>query len=238
MDYLNLTLPTLAENLALDEALLLHAEAGAGGEVLRSWEWPAWGVVLGAGGKLAEDVDERACLAHGVSIHRRASGGGTVLLGPGCLAFTLILNYQRAAELDDIRSSYGFILDRVRGALADAVPGLASAGISDLAIHGRKCSGNSQQRKRHYLLHHGTLLYDFAVEHVAKYLRMPQRQPEYRHQRGHADFLTNLPLSALELRRRLRGSWQADVPLDAWPEDLVRQLVAEKYSRPKWVRRR
>ena len=36
MYFLDLTLPTLAENLALDEALLLDAEAG-GPEVLRLW---------------------------------------------------------------------------------------------------------------------------------------------------------------------------------------------------------
>src|SRR5205823_408571 len=48
MQFLNLTLPSLFDNLALDEALLLDAEAGAGGEVLRCWAWPRLAVVLGA----------------------------------------------------------------------------------------------------------------------------------------------------------------------------------------------
>ena len=63
MHFLDLTLETLAENLALDEALLWHAEAGTGGEVLRLWEWPGYAVVLGAGCRLAGDVDEEACRA-------------------------------------------------------------------------------------------------------------------------------------------------------------------------------
>src|SRR5258705_289501 len=40
MRFLDLTLPAAAENLALDEALLLEAEAGSAGEILRLWEWP------------------------------------------------------------------------------------------------------------------------------------------------------------------------------------------------------
>src|SRR5579872_7437387 len=98
MRYLGLTLPTPEENLAFDEALLLAAEAG-GGEVLRVWEWPRPAVVLGSGGRLAEEVDRAACRADGVPVLRRSSGGGTVLLGGGCLLFTLVLDTERTREL-------------------------------------------------------------------------------------------------------------------------------------------
>src|ERR671937_1831087 len=105
MRLLDLTLPALADNLALDEALLLEAEAGRGGEVLRLWEWPTPGVVLGSGCRLAEDVHEAACRADGVPVLRRASGGGTVLLAAGCLLYSLVLSYERYAELQDITAS-------------------------------------------------------------------------------------------------------------------------------------
>ena len=110
MQFLDETLPTLAENLALDEALLLEAESGRGGEVLRLWEWPQPAVVLGSGCRLAEDADEAACLTGGVPILRRSSGGGTVLLGTGCLCYSLVLSYDRSPALRDIRSSYIHIL--------------------------------------------------------------------------------------------------------------------------------
>ena len=54
MDLLDLMSPSLAENLALDEALLLAAECGDGAEVLRFWEWPTPAVVLDTSGRLAE----------------------------------------------------------------------------------------------------------------------------------------------------------------------------------------
>src|SRR5262249_30757140 len=155
--------PTAAANLALDEALLLEAEAGRGGEVLRLWEWPGPAVVLGSGCVLRDDVDEGACAADGVPVLRRSSGGGTALLGRRCLLYTLVLPYARPPALGEVRPSYGYILERMSAALAAVVPDVGQAGTSDLASGGRKFSGNAQQRKRDFLLHHGTLLYDFDL---------------------------------------------------------------------------
>lgn len=237
MHTLDLTLPTPAENLALDEALLLRAEGAAGGEVLRLWEWPHPAVVLGAGCRLADDVDEAACQADGVPVLRRSSGGGTVLLGAGCLLYTLVLDGERAAELAGIRSSYAFILSRVAAAFPE-LGGVERAGTSDLAASGRKFSGNAQQRKRRFVLHHGTLLYAFDLSRVGRYLLPPPRQPEYRAGRDHAAFLRNLDLPAEEIKRRLRAAWAADAAETEWPAERVRALTAEKYTSEEWIRRR
>jgi lipoate-protein ligase A len=236
MRFLDRTLPTAAENLALDEALLLQAEAGHGGEILRVWEWPALAVVLGSGCKLAEDVDEAACQADAVPILRRSSGGGTVLLGPGCLCFSLVLAFSRDPMLADVRPSYRFILTRLIEALD--VPGVEQAGISDLALDGRKFSGNAQQRKRNHLLHHGTLLYAFDLGLVGRYLRPPPRQPEYRGQREHAAFLRNLEIPGLDIVQSLRHAWQANEESSDWPKAEVQRLVEEKHATEAWWRRR
>lgn len=238
MYLLDLTLPTLTENLALDEALLLEAEAGRIGEGLRFWEWTRPAVVLGAGCRLLEDVDEAACLRDQVPIARRASGGGTVLQGSGCLSYSLVLLYERDPLLHDVRGSYRWILERVREALCGVLPSMEHAGISDLAALDRKFSGNAQQRKRHCLLHHGTLLYAFDIAQIGRYLRMPEKRPEYRRQRGHADFVRNIPVTVGELKKRLRAAWQAHEQPADWPRETVRRLVAEKYSLTEWIRRR
>src|SRR5205823_15100024 len=138
MNFLDLTNCSPAGNLALDEALLLEAEAARCGEVFRVWEWPRYVVVLGSACKLAEDVIEANCFADGVPILRRSSGGGTVLLGPGCLLFTLVLAYRRSPALREIPTSYVHILERIRDALSDVEPGIELAGTSDLAVAGRK----------------------------------------------------------------------------------------------------
>lgn len=236
--FLDLTLTTPAANLALDEALLLTAEAGQGGEILRLWEWPSPAVILGAGCRLADDVIEEACQADGVPILRRASGGGTVLLGAGCLCYSLVLAYERSAALESINASYRYILERIGKLLAKAVPGVEQAGTSDLVVAGRKFSGNSQQRKRRFLLHHGTILYGFDLELVGRYLHFPARRPEYRGCREHGAFLMNLPLDITGIKHHLLAAWASATECSEWPESLVNRLALEKYERWQWTRRR
>ena len=231
------TLATLDGNLALDEALLLAAEAGESGESLRFWEWPAPAVVLGAGGSVAIDVNEEACRADGVPIHRRASGGGTVLLGPGCLLFSLVLSYERTKDLGDVTASYRWILGRLCEALRPLV--VEAVGISDLAVGGLKVSGNAQQRKARHVLHHGTLLFAFDLPLVGRYLNAPEREPGYRAGRPHEAFVTNLPATRAELMESVAGAFAA-VP-GAVDEGVMRRvpaLIEEKYGRDEWVRRR
>jgi lipoate-protein ligase A len=238
MRFLELTLPSLPENLALDEALLLEAEEAGGGEVLRLWKWPKLAVVLGAGGIITEDVNEAECAAEAIPLARRSSGGGTVLLGPGCLLFSLVLDTELGPALQQIHSSYRFILERVAAALAPVQAGLEFAGTSDLAVVGRKLSGNSQQRKRRFILHHGTLLHSFDFDLMNRYLKVPPRRPEYRGERNHVDFLMNLPDRPEDIVACLRRGWQADLERIDWPEERVRKLVAERFERDDWIRRR
>jgi lipoate-protein ligase A len=217
---------------------LLRAETVDSLETLRFWSWSFPAVVLGAGCRLADDADEAACLKDKVPIRRRSSGGGTVLLGAGCLCFSLILDSEREPELQGIRSSYCFILKRISHALHGLLPEIAPAGTSDLASAGRKFSGNAQQRKRRFILHHGTLLHHFDLGQVERYLSHPPRQPDYRQDREHTAFLVNLPASAQDLRNRLQEAWQARTVALEYPQAEVERLVRDKYRQAEWVRRR
>jgi lipoate-protein ligase A len=236
MKLLDYTLPAPAENLALDEALLVAAEEDAG-EVLRLWEASTYAVVVGSGGSVSIDVNVAACEADGVPILRRASGGGTVVIGPRCLCFTLVMNYDSAPRLNEIPASNRYILDRVVRALAPVVSASVE-GTSDLAVGGVKFSGNAQQRKRRFFLHHGTLLCGFDLALVSKYLHAPERQPNYRRDRPHAEFVTNLPVEVEEAKRLLITEWRPDGVYGPPPLAKVRELVGEKYAREEWNRRR
>lgn len=233
---LDLTLAEAAANLALDEALLVDSEAGRGGETLRLWESPAYMVVVGAGGSVALDVNAPACSRDGIPILRRGSGGGTVLLGPGCLCFSLVLRTDRAPGLDLIPPATRYVLGRTIAALKP-IRELEIAGTSDLAAGGIKFSGNAQQRKRQFFLHHGTLLAGFDQERVPRYLNAPERAPDYRRGRPHREFLGNLPATVAELKERLITEWQPDGECTP-PLDAVNELLVEKYRRDSWNLRR
>ena len=234
MKYIDHTFPTPAENLACDEALLDLAEAGGGGEVLRFWEPPGTFVVLGYANQAAREADLPACRAAGVEVYRRCSGGGTVLQGPGCLNYSLILGVGTSG-LDSITGANCFIMERQRRALAPLVPAPVEVlGHTDLATGGRKFSGNAQRRKRRFLLFHGTLLLDFDLNQIGKLLRPPSRQPAYRQGRSHGDFLTNLHLPGNAVKTALREAWGAREPLAGLPVERVARLSREKYGRMEW----
>lgn len=173
--------------------------------MLRFWETPVECVVLGRSGRAERDVRLAACEAGGVPILRRCSGGGAVLLGPGCLNYSLVLPIAWNPKWREVRYSVRWIMRRMRRALG--LPGLRCAGDSDLVLDGRKVSGNAQRRTHDAILHHGTLLYGFDAARVERYLPAPAREPEYRGGRSHAEFLGNLPLSRDEIMRRLREAW-------------------------------
>jgi lipoate-protein ligase A len=230
----------------LDEALLIEAEAGLGSEALRFWELPTYAVVLGSGCSFDQDVCVTRSHADAVPIARRSSGGGTVLLGPGCLAYSLVLSYERAAALEGVRTSYGYILGKIGDAFRDRWPAIDARGTSDLAASGKKFSGSAQQRKRRHFLHHGTVLYAFDLAKVSHYLHEPSRRPTYRGDRDHGSFLMNLPLAQAELKQQILAAWDFALPAcretgrgeGHWPAEIVARLVREKYSKTEWLRRR
>lgn len=235
MKLLDLTLPTPAENLALDEALLDAAEAGElSEEVLRLWESPRPVVVVGRSSRVADEVNVPACEAAGMPILRRASGGAAIVAGPGCLMYAVVLRYDSREHLRMIDEAHRHVLGIVSRAVGALVPGVEHCGTSDLAIGSRKFSGNSLRCKRDHFLYHGTLLYDFDLLSIERYLKTPPRQPEYRARREHSAFVTNLQASAQKLRRALSAAFGASEPLERWPKPRMQRLVDERYGHVHW----
>jgi lipoate---protein ligase len=235
MKLLELTLPTPEENLALDEALLEGAEAGEiDGDVLRLWEMPRAAVVVGRSSRVAEEVDLGAAQADGVSVLRRASGGAAIVAGPGCLMYSVVLRYAGREHLRMLDRVHAHMLGIVRSALVEFVPDVVHLGTSDLAVAGRKISGNSVRCKHDHLLYHGTLLYGFDLGLIGRYLRSPPRQPEYRAGRGHDAFVMNVPVGGAEMRRAMARAFEASAVVMNWPKRRVVGLVAAKYGLESW----
>jgi lipoate-protein ligase A len=234
LSLIDLTLPTPEENLALDEALLIECEETSV-EALRFWESPVHFVVLGVAGKVAADVREEECARAGVPILRRASGGGTVLQGPGCLNFSLALSLEARPDLHDLGRSYCVILERTARSLG--IDGLAHEGTSDIARAGMKVSGNAQKRGRRALLHHGTVLHGFDLGLAERCLAEPEKQPAYRARRPHREFLENIPLSREEIAARIARAWEARPESPPRRIPSLDRLIAERYGNPEWTRR-
>jgi len=236
MYHADATFETPAENIACDEALLHLCESGSMDEVLRFWESSTPFVVVGYGNHVDVEVNRSACEKDGVAILRRCSGGGAVAQGPRCLNYSLVLQIDRHAELASITAANCHIMKRNAAAVSKLLGKKVSVeGYTDLALDGKKFSGNAQRRKRTHLLFHGTfLLAEFDLTLMSRYLNHPSREPDYRGTRTHDDFVASLALDSGQVKSALREEWGASKALKSIPDEPLRTLVATRYSRPEW----
>jgi lipoate-protein ligase A len=232
----------IAYNVAADEALLIGCEEGLldpHTSAFRIWRQTSWAVVLGASGKVAEDVHVEECRRHGVAIARRSSGGGTVLLGPGtlCLAWVRPLSDFPPA-MRDVRLLQVSMLEELAGAIRHLEPRLEVVASGDWAIDGRKCAGSAQRRMKTHVLVHLSILNQTPLWVVPRFLAEPARRPEYRSNRHHSEFLT-----ALNIVPNLLTESFAQLPViserqETYPENLSKladRLADERFRVAEWT---
>jgi len=113
-------------------------------------------------------------------------------------------------------------------------------GHTDLAIAGRKFSGNAQRRKRTHLLFHGSLLLNADLALLDEVLPMPTLQPEYRQGRSHRQFLAQFESPGRMVKEALIQAWSATyrtgakgLAVQEW-ERRVQELVKSRYSQREW----
>lgn len=241
---LDTTFESLAENLEFDVALLRAVQSDPASATLRFWESAQYAVIVGRSNDIDREVDGAACQCDDVPILRRPSGGGAVVLGPGCLCFSLALPIPARQADIGISGVTRAVMQQLATSLTTPEEEIVVRGISDLVLrdrqfprrvrcadhdplqvsladqaqHGphsgpyeRKFSGNAQRWLRNAFLHHGTILYDFDLDRITRYLKLPSRQPDYRQGRPHAEFVTNLARSRESLVRSLSDGWNAFV---------------------------
>ncbi len=245
MLFWNYTDSDVVKNLAIDEALLDHFDATCGSdtqsssEILRVWEMPSKCVVLGRSSISNDEANLATCDRDGVPVLRRCSGGATILAGPGCLMYSVVLDIDQRPQLAMIDAAHDFVMHRVLNGLQRCGIEATRDGICDLTVQGKKISGNALRLKRRRLLYHGTLLYDFDIPSLATYLGQPARQPDYRQRRLHVDFVSNCFAGPADLTIGLRAAFDATEPLQSEPTlnavtMLADQLVEQRYDLRTW----
>lgn len=245
------------ENLALDEAILdelhgeLHGESveessapAASGESVRGpaasrcvrlWTPNETVIVVGSSSRLDEEVDRAACRRLGARIVRRPSGGATVVLGPGCVVYSVI--ERLSADMPSIDRLHERFLAPLCAALGRRGIAAVRRGTSDLVVGDRKFSGNALRVKKRAVLYHGTFLDAFDLSLIDALLPHPPREPDYRGSRPHRDFLTNVGLGPDSIREAVREAFGAASVSGWFPQARVEALLASRYRRADWTER-
>jgi len=235
MQLLKLSLDTPAENLALDEALIDAAEGTDDHpEVLRLWEPTENFIVIGRSSSFSEEVNHDYCTENNIPVFRRVTGGASIVTGPGCLMYGVLLDYRRRPELRMLDQAHQFVMNKMAAAISSLGIPTEIKGICDLTINHRKVSGNSLRCKRNWMLYHGTMICDFDRSLIGKCLDWPRRIPDYRAGRSHADFVGAIDATTRKVGDAIRRQWKTDGVFKQWPKADMRSLALEKYASQSW----
>ena len=190
----------------------------------------------------------------GVSLVKRFSGGGTVYVDQGTVFLTFICNANIALGnplMTDPNTTlvyprpimewtgliYGGAFDRLLGCDHQFI-----LQENDYVFGVKKFGGNAQSISKDRWVHHTSLLHEFDLDTMGKYLKLPNKQPEYRQDRGHDEFLCCLkdvlPLDAHmrsltdAILEELQAHWfvvEDDLDYDA--EEIEELLASGEYRR-------
>lgn len=147
-------------------------------------------VVLANSNHADKETNLAECEKIKIPILKRKGGGGTVVLGPGCLILTFAFY---AKDIYANKEYFKKINQLWINALENyGIQNLTENGISDICCGDKKVAGTSIFRKKHLLVYQGSMLVDPNLELISTVLAHPSKEPDYRAGRPHHEFLTTL----------------------------------------------
>ncbi len=173
----------------IDERVLQHIRNGSD-YACEVYEAEQTEVVLGRAARAEDDVYLKKCAMDTVPVHKRAGGGGSVVLCRGVIVVSVAgrttLPYHLKEHMNAVNKAVIETLENL------GVRDLAIKGISDITIGDKKILGSSLHKKKNLVLYQGSLLVNPPLNLIAGYLRHPKKEPDYRKGRPHTDFITSL----------------------------------------------
>ncbi len=147
-------------------------------------------LVLGQSNQAETALFTEKVTADNIPVYKRPSGGETVILTPNMLVIAVSF---KEARLQNPAVYFKKINDTILAALSECgFTDLSQKGISDISRGAKKVLGSSIYRKPGRVFYHAVLNVAEDPGVIAKYIRHPQKEPDYRQGRAHEDFVTSL----------------------------------------------
>lgn len=168
-------------------------------------------VVLGRSNNPNDSLYIENVLADNIPVYKRPSGGETVVLSNKMVVLSV------AVKQTDFKSGKSYFKDyntKIISVLKSfGIRNLGYKGISDITINELKILGSSIYQNKFVVFYHAVLNVDESVALIDKYLKHPKREPDYRNNRDHKDFVTSLVLekyniSINEIKKALDKEFQ------------------------------
>ena len=155
-------------NLALEEYVFKNLD----GEYFFLWQNEPT-IVIGKHQNTISEINLDYVENKGIHVVRRMSGGGAVYHDLGNINFSFIQDKKDLSDFD-----FSFFTRPIVDLLGELGITAEFNSRNDLAIEGKKFSGNAQYIYKKKILHHGTLLFDSKMEELVNSLRVSKDKIE------------------------------------------------------------
>lgn len=132
-----------------------------------------------------------------IPVIKRYSGGGTVICDKDTFFISFILNKivlpPKLRWPTTLIEYYGNFYKEIFDELSKKYPLLPEFNLkeNDYILGDKKFGGNAMCFSKTRMVHHTSFLFNYSKENM-KYLQNPLKQPQYRSNRDHTDFLVPL----------------------------------------------
>jgi lipoate-protein ligase A len=170
----------------LDDTALF---SGTGNGML-VWQPEGTLIVLGQSNTPERSLIIENIEADNIPVTKRPTGGEAVVLTRQMAVITVAREFRETITSKDFfKVINGMMLDM----LSDlGIKNYGMKGISDITIDNRKILGSSMHRREKRLVYHAVLNISEDSGIFERYLKHPGREPDYRLNRRHSEFVTSL----------------------------------------------
>lgn len=201
--FINSGARTPADNMAIDEAMLIAHSEGKTPPTVRFYGWEPATLSIGYFQKAEDEVEFGELRRQGIGFVRRPTGGRAVLHDRE-LTYSMIVSEQYPDMPTTVNEAYRVLSEGLvhgfrrlglqaqmvnLGAEEEKIKYVSTAGSAacfdspswyELVVEGRKIAGSAQTRSRGVILQHGSILLEMDVDQLFSLLRFSNERVKER----------------------------------------------------------
>ncbi len=198
----------ISEDYNLPDCELLQSGKTLSG--LKVWEPDQVFVIIGKGSDPEDELSADNILRDNIPVIKRTTGGCAVVVAPDMFVASFAIRNNPAKKNNEYFDLFNGVL--LKAFQKIGIQNLSTAGISDITLNGLKVVGSAIYRNKDQVFYHAVINIAGDIDLMEKYLKIPSRQPDYRQNRTHRDFVTSFKAQGYHIKltdfeQALKSEW-------------------------------
>ena len=198
----------ISEDYNLPDCELLQSGKTLSG--LKVWEPEQVFVIIGKGSDPQDELSADNILRDNIPVIKRTTGGCAVVVAPDMFVASFAIRNDPAKKNNEYFDLFNGVL--LKAFQKIGIENLDTAGISDITLNGLKVVGSAIYRNKDQVFYHAVINIAGDIDLMEKYLKIPSRQPDYRQNRTHRDFVTSFKaqgyhIELTDFEQALKSEW-------------------------------